>query len=124
MPGEAGEAARGGVMSSQFAVLGAGAWGTAVAMILAQNPQHRVSLWSARPENAAWHSRRENVRLLPGVMIPQSILLTTDIGQAVENVDLLVAAIPTVHLRSTLARIAPAILRGKPLLSLVQGLEY
>ncbi len=110
-------------MASQFAVLGSGAWGTAVAMILAQNPQHRVTLWSARPENAAWHTRRENVRLLPGVAIPPSILLTTDIRQAVDNADLLVAAIPTVHLRPTLTRIAPAIPTDKPLLSLVKGLE-
>src|SRR5947209_79482 len=71
-------------MTTRFAILGSGAWGTAIAMILAQNPQHRVALWSARPESAAsWHARRENVRLLPGVAIPQSILLTTDIREAV-----------------------------------------
>jgi glycerol-3-phosphate dehydrogenase (NAD(P)+) len=110
-------------MTTRFAVLGSGAWGTAIAMILAQNPQHRVALWSARSENAAWHARRENVRLLPGVAIPASILLTTDIEQALEAVDLLIAATPTVYLRSTLARIAPAIPDAKPLLSLAKGLE-
>ena len=83
-------------MPTRFAVLGTGAWGTAIAIILAQNPQHRVALWSARPENAAaWHGRRENVRLLPGVMIPPSILLTVDIREALDGVDLLIAAIPT-----------------------------
>ena len=55
----------------EFAVLGAGAWGTAVSLVLAQDPAHRVSLWSARPENARLlHEKRENVRLLPGVPIP------------------------------------------------------
>src|SRR5437763_16082441 len=101
MSGEAGQSGK-ETMTTRFAVLGAGAWGTAIAMILAQNPQHRVTLWSARPENAAWHARRENVRLLPGVVIPQDILLTTDIAQAVDAVDLLIAAVPTVHLRATL----------------------
>ena len=110
-------------MPTRFAVLGSGAWGTAIAMILAQNPQHRVALWSARSENAAWHARRENVRLLPGVMIPPSIALTTQIQQAVEQADLLIAAIPTVHLRATLESIAPALPRDKPLLSLAKGLE-
>src|SRR5437879_3042955 len=110
-------------MTTRFAILGSGAWGTAAAMILAQNPQHRVVLWSARPVNATWHARRENVRLLPGVAIPSSVVLTTDIAEAVDAVDLLVAAVPTVYLRSTLAGIAAAIPKGKPLLSLAKGLE-
>lgn len=111
-------------MTTRFAILGSGGWGTAVALILAQNPQHRVALWSARPENAAlWHGRRENVRLLPGVAIPQSILLTTEIAQAVEAADLLIAAVPTAYLRATLERIAPAIAKETPLLSLAKGLE-
>ena len=111
-------------MTTRFAILGSGGWGTAVALILAQNPQHRVALWSARPENAAfWHARRENVRLLPGVAIPQSILLTTEIAQAVDAADLLIAAVPTAYLRSTLERIAPAIAKETPLLSLAKGLE-
>ena len=92
-------------------------------MVLAQDSNHHVALWSARPENATWHARRENVRLLPGVQIPAGILLTTDIRQAVEGAELLVIAIPTVHLRATLGRIAAEIPRATPLLSLVKGLE-
>src|SRR5262245_43095819 len=111
-------------MPTQFAVLGAGAWGTAIALVLAQKQEHRVFLWSARPESAALlHQKRENVRLLPGVPIPPSILLTTDIREAAKDADLLVAAIPTVHLRSTLARIAPVLPTGRPVLSLTKGLE-
>src|SRR5262245_17188947 len=113
----------GGAMATRFAVLGSGAWGTAIAMILAQNPQHRVSLWSARPGTADWHATRENTRLLPGVAIPPSILLTTEIEQAVADSDLLIAAVPTVYLRATLERIAVSIPKGKPLLSLAKGLE-
>lgn len=110
-------------MPARFAILGSGAWGTAVAMILAQNPEHHVALWSARPENTAWHGGRENVRLLPGIAIPPSILLTTEIGEAVERADLLIAAIPTVHLRATLHRIAAAVPKSTPLVSLAKGLE-
>jgi glycerol-3-phosphate dehydrogenase (NAD(P)+) len=113
----------GSIMLARFAILGSGAWGTAVAMILAQSPEHRVALWSARPENAGWHARRENVRLLPGVAIPPSVLLTTDIDEAVERADLLITAIPTVHLRATLEPIAAALPPGIPLVSLAKGLE-
>jgi glycerol-3-phosphate dehydrogenase (NAD(P)+) len=110
-------------MPTRFAVLGSGAWGTAIAMILAQNPLHRVTLWSARPENAQWHVQRENRRLLPGVAIPESVTLTTDIREAADAADLFIAATPTVHLRRTLANIREALPAGTPLLSLAKGLE-
>ncbi len=110
-------------MPTRYTVLGSGAWGTATAILLAQNPEHRVTLWSARPEHADWHARRENVRLLPGVAIPQAILLTTDIQRALDGVDLLIAGVPTAYLRTTLTRIATAVPKDKPLLSLVKGLE-
>jgi glycerol-3-phosphate dehydrogenase (NAD(P)+) len=109
---------------TRFAILGAGAWGTATALVLAQNPDHRVALWSARLENATeLHLRRENVRLLPGVPIPDSIVLTADPGIALDGVDLIVSAIPTVHLRSTLSAIASRLPRDIPILSLSKGIE-
>jgi glycerol-3-phosphate dehydrogenase (NAD(P)+) len=111
-------------MPTRFAILGAGAWGTAISVVLAQDPTHRVALWSARPENAKiLHQRRENVRLLPGVLIPPGVLLTTDIAEAVSEADLLIAAVPTVHLRATFARIARQIPPDRPVLSLAKGLE-
>jgi glycerol-3-phosphate dehydrogenase (NAD(P)+) len=110
--------------SATFAVLGAGGWGTAAALMLAQNPQHRVALWSARPEHAtALLQTRENVRFLPGVPIPEGILLTTDIAAAVRDADLLVSAIPTIYLRDTLRRIAAQVPAQCPVLSLTKGLE-
>jgi glycerol-3-phosphate dehydrogenase (NAD(P)+) len=117
-------------MPTSFVILGDGAWGTALALLLAQNPQHRVALWSAREENGRLlRERRENVRLLPGVPIPESIALTTDIVQAVaaaEPPSLWVAAVPTVYLRATLTRIAPLIRSSSPsppVLSLAKGVE-
>ena len=111
-------------MPSHFGVLGAGAWGTAIALVLGQNPEHRVTLWSARPEHGLLlQERRENVRLLPGVAIPEAIHLTSEIAEAVAAVDLLITAIPTVHLRPTLSRIAGAVPPGVPILSLTKGVE-
>ncbi len=111
-------------MPTTFAVLGDGAWGTAIALLLAQNPQHRVRLWSAREENGRLlQERRENVRLLPGVPIPASVELTLDIRRAVADADLWVSAIPTVYLRPTLEGIALLVRPGPPVLSLAKGVE-
>ncbi len=111
-------------MPTSMVVLGDGAWGTVIALLLARNPEHRIVLWSAREENGRLlRERRENVRLLPGVAIPSTVHLTTDIRQAVEGAALWVTAIPTVYLRPTLARIAEATSTRAPVLSLVKGLE-
>lgn len=110
--------------TTKFAILGAGAWGTAIALVLAGNPRHRVFLWSARPEHAQeFHQRRENVRLLPGVPIPLSVHLTCDVLEAAQEADMLIAAVPTVYLRATLGRIASQLPREAPVLSLAKGLE-
>jgi glycerol-3-phosphate dehydrogenase (NAD(P)+) len=111
-------------MHHTFAVLGDGAFGTAVAILLAQDPRHRVRLWSAREENGRiLQERRENVRLLPGVAIPESVALTMDIAEAAADADLWVAAIPTVYLRATLERVAAAVRCNAPVLSLAKGVE-
>lgn len=111
-------------MPEKFAVLGDGAWGTAVAILLAQVPGRRVALWSAFEENAAiLREKRENVRLLPGVPIPPQIELTTDPAAALQDATLAVAAIPTVYLRATLARFRGNWPTELPTLSLAKGLE-
>jgi glycerol-3-phosphate dehydrogenase (NAD(P)+) len=111
-------------MPLRFAILGDGAWGTAVALVLAQNPNHRVAIWSARAENGRiLQEQRENVRLLPGVRIPESILLTMDLGAAVANADLWIVAIPTVYLRTTLEAVAADLQADRAVLSLAKGIE-
>jgi glycerol-3-phosphate dehydrogenase (NAD(P)+) len=110
-------------MPMKFAILGDGAWGTAIALLLAGR-SHRVSLWSAREENGRLlQEKRENVHLLPGVPIPPEIDLTLDIHRAADNADLLVAAVPTVYLRATLTRIAAALVGAQPVISLAKGIE-
>jgi glycerol-3-phosphate dehydrogenase (NAD(P)+) len=111
-------------MSIHFSILGAGAWGTTVALLLARKPENHVTLWSARPESARLlQQRRENVDLLPGVIIPPSVHLTADIREATDKSGLLVAAIPTAYLRATMARVARDLPPEVPMLSLVKGIE-
>jgi glycerol-3-phosphate dehydrogenase (NAD(P)+) len=112
-------------MSTKTAVLGDGAMGTACALLLAKQPTTDVSLWSARAENGRiLKEKRENVRLLPGVRIPDRIVLTTDLEEAVRDAQLFVVAIPTVYLRATLSPFAAALRRGaQPCVSVIKGLE-
>jgi glycerol-3-phosphate dehydrogenase (NAD(P)+) len=115
------------IMPTKLAVLGDGAMGTTCALLLARRPEHKVVLWSARAENARiLREKRENVRLLPGVPIPESIELTTDFGRAVDKAELLVMAIPTVYLRRTLedsVRAAGLVPAEIPAVSVSKGLE-
>jgi glycerol-3-phosphate dehydrogenase (NAD(P)+) len=111
-------------MATSFAVLGDGAWGTAIALLLAQSAEHRVVLWSAREENARiLRERRENVVYLPGVPIADAVELTSDIRQATAAADLWIAAVPTVYLRATLAPVAGLLRDPCPVLSLAKGIE-
>lgn len=111
-------------MPTTFAVLGSGGWGTAIAVLLAQNPDHRVRLWSAHADSARQlRERRENVRLLPGISIPESVEITDDPAAAVGGAGCWVAAIPTAYLRDTITRFVPHRKSDVPVISLTKGLE-
>ncbi len=117
-------------MSTTFAVLGDGAWGIAVGLLLSQRSEHRVRLWSARAETGQLLQRqRENARLLPGIRIPETIELTIEVAAAVSGADVWVSAIPTVYLRPTLQRIRAALTGPTgvqpvpPVISLTKGIE-
>ncbi len=105
----------------RIAVIGAGAWGTALALSFAQ--RHAVSLWSWQAEHvAAMAAARENVQFLPGFRFPDSLELTADLAEAVGAADLALLATPMVGLRTTVGQLAglrPAL----PFLWVCKGLE-
>ena len=91
---------------SRIAVLGAGGMGTALAWHLAR-AAHQVRLWARDPAQAAeLRSSRENRRHLAGVSLPAEVLATAEAAEAAGDAELLIAAIPSAYLRSTLAAIA------------------
>jgi glycerol-3-phosphate dehydrogenase (NAD(P)+) len=111
-------------MSSRVTVIGGGAMGTACAIVLSENPDQQVSLWARNPDHAAEMTEtRENQRLLPGVSIPSSIAITSDITTAVDDSDLLVMAVPTAFLRDCLNDISPALNNDRPVVSVIKGIE-
>ncbi|MBI2748100.1 MAG: NAD(P)-dependent glycerol-3-phosphate dehydrogenase, partial [Burkholderiales bacterium] len=88
-----------------LAVLGAGAWGTAIAAVLA--PRHRVSLWARDPEQArAIAGARRNARYLPEISLPEALAVASDFDVAMRGAELLLAATPVAGLRELCGRIA------------------
>jgi glycerol-3-phosphate dehydrogenase (NAD(P)+) len=86
----------------RLGVLGAGAWGTALAVV--QSARHQVVLWSRDQAQAAqMNATRMNARYLQGVSLSPSMIVTADFATAVHKADLLVVAVPLSGLRQTLA---------------------
>jgi len=85
----------------KVAVIGAGAWGTALAVSLVAN--HRVMLWARDAAQInEMQKLRQNQRYLPGISLPESIELCTDLSVALAVAELVIIAVPTAALRSTL----------------------
>lgn len=84
----------------KIGILGAGSWGTAIALVLNAN-QHLVTLWEFRPEAASRLDKaRENTEFLPGVSIPKEIEITSSLTAACANKNVLVMAVPSHIVRS------------------------
>ncbi len=98
--------------------------GTACAIVLAEKPEQRVSLWARNADHASEMVKtRENKRLLPGITIPDSVEVTSDIGAAVADSDLLVMAVPTAFLRNCLSEISVHLTDDRPVVSVIKGIE-
>jgi glycerol-3-phosphate dehydrogenase (NAD(P)+) len=94
----------------KIAVLGAGAWGTALAISLSSNsgssPSHQVVLWTRNPLHLAdLDSHRVNKRYFPDFPLPESLRLASSVDAAVEAADLVLIAVPVSGLRATLREI-------------------
>ena len=107
----------------KIGVLGAGSWGTALAILLHENG-HEVTLWSIdKREVAMIDEKREQVEKLPGVMIPDRIAVTNDVESSVTGKDMLVMAVPSIFVRSTSKMIAPYIKEGQLIVNVAKGIE-
>ena len=104
-------------------VLGAGSWGTALAVLL-EEKGYPVRMWEFFPELAdELDSSRVNEKMLPGVRIPGSIVITSEIGEALEGAEVVLFVVPTIAVRSTATAAAPC-LEGSPLIvNAAKGIE-
>jgi glycerol-3-phosphate dehydrogenase (NAD(P)+) len=107
----------------RIAILGAGGMGTALALLFARTA-HVVHLWTRDRSRALDIQRsRENTRHLSGVPIPGNVIVTDDPSESTQSAELIVVAVPTQFLRSTLMSIRGQIAPGRPVLSVVKGIE-
>ncbi len=109
---------------SSIAILGAGAWGTALAISLARRGGHSITLW-AHSQPLADHliESGENLPYLPGYTLPMDIVVTSDLPRAIFEADILLCVTPSQHLRETLKQIAPVLTRNQIILSASKGIE-
>lgn len=108
---------------AKISVLGAGSWGTALALLLYNNG-HDVILWSALGEEIdTLREKRENVSKLPGVKIPEPIDITVDLERSLKNADVAVLAVPSPYTRNTCKRMAPFLRDGQIIVNVAKGVE-
>lgn len=109
--------------NTRVAVLGAGSWGTTLAVLLFYNT-HSVILWSHGADHAReMRERRENAILLPGVAIPEEIEITNDLAAAVDRVEMIVTAVPAQFLRAVLQRLDSKQLGDVIVVNVAKGIE-
>lgn len=106
-----------------ISVLGAGSWGTALAVLLCDNG-HEVTIWSIdKREVEMIDEKREQVEKLPGVRIPDRIAVSNDLESCITGRDLLILAVPSIFIRSTAKSMAPFIEDGQIIVNVSKGIE-
>lgn len=104
-------------------VIGSGSWGTALAVMLAQNG-HEVMIWSRRQDAVdELLIDRKNDRYLPGIVIPENIQATTDREAAVENAEIIILAVPSRAVADTVRDFSPYLKTWQILVNVAKGLE-
>lgn len=108
---------------SKIGVIGAGSWGTALAILLEKNGHH-VTLWSHREEEAKELAKnREHKAKLPGVHIPDSIAITGNLEVALTEKEVIVFAVPSVAVRSTAKKVGSYVKKGQLIVNVAKGIE-
>ena len=104
-------------------VMGAGSWGTALALLLNSNG-HQVTVWSINEEEVEMLSKeREHKSKLPGVKIPEDMVFTSDMETAIKEKDFLVLAVPSAFTRGTARRMKPFVGERQIIVDVAKGIE-
>ena len=109
---------------SQIAIIGAGAWGTAISVVLGRKGSHRVRLWAHEKEvSEAIAQRRTNETFLPEQAIPDSVTATTNLTEALEGAQIVVSVMPSQHCRRLFEQMRPHLPPHALVVSATKGLE-
>ena len=108
---------------AKIGMIGAGSWGTALAVVLNKNG-HEVTVWSViESEILMLQEHQEHIDKLPGVKLADTIRFTTDLKQAVSGMEALVLAVPSMYTRQTAHSMAPYVSDRQLIISVAKGIE-
>ena len=104
-------------------IMGAGSWGTALALLLHKNG-HNVTVWSINDDEVKMLSiKREHESKLPGVKIPDDMEFTSEMESAIKGKDFIVLAVPSPFTRSTARNMKPYVAEGQIIVDVAKGIE-
>ncbi|WHH59865.1 NAD(P)H-dependent glycerol-3-phosphate dehydrogenase [Petroclostridium sp. X23] len=110
-------------MSVKVGVVGSGSWGTALAIMLSKKG-YAVNLWSwLKEESLRLAETRENLEFLPGIVIPSNVTCTSDMGECIDDVDVIVTAVPSHAVRATTENMKQYVKDGQVIVNVSKGLE-
>ncbi len=108
---------------SRIAIIGSGAWGTAIAISLARRGGHTIHLWSHTPAVAeAINAAGENSTYLRGYTVPASVLATDNLEGTLAGAQIVIGVMPSAHAREMYTRMAPHLAPGQMIVSATKGL--
>ena len=108
---------------ADISIIGAGSWGIALAVLLHKNG-HQVTVWSAiEAEIKMLQKEHEHKDKLPGVRLPEDMVFTTDLEQAVKGAEVMVLAVPSPYTRSTSHSMASLVKEGQVIVNVAKGIE-
>ncbi len=108
---------------AKVGIIGAGSWGTALSLLLHKNG-NQVTVWSAlEDEIAMLLAEHEQKDKLPGVKLPEDMIFTTDLEEAVKDSEVLILAVPSPFTRSTAERMSPYMKEGQIIVNVAKGIE-
>jgi glycerol-3-phosphate dehydrogenase (NAD(P)+) len=109
---------------SRIAIIGAGAWGTALSIVLARQGRHEVRLWAHEDEvRDSIAATRKNALFLPEYVIPDSVVTTGKFPDALDKADFVVSAMPSQYCRTLFEQIVPHLRQETMVVSATKGLE-
>lgn len=108
---------------TKVSIIGAGSWGIAIAMLLNGNGS-KVTVWSVlKDEIAMLKKKREHTKCLPGVKIPEDIVFTDDLEEALKEPDIIVLAVASPYTRNTARQMSPYVKKGSIVVNVGKGIE-
>ena len=109
---------------SEIAVIGAGAWGTAISIVLGRKKTHQVRLWAHEREvRDSITATRVNELFLPGISVPQTVICSNDFEEALRGAEIVVSVMPSHHTRRVFQAMRPHLRPEMLFVSATKGIE-